>query len=132
MKMKSGDHYASEFRKDGKAISTFPEELRIIVGFQTTACAENRQPDLSVNEVDDLLRSLKLEASWKRGLEHRPAEMSEVSTFDPKPAINGKTIADGYVLHLHARGVPITDQLVISIFGPGKKLQKLLTHVTFD
>ncbi|MFY9531632.1 MAG: hypothetical protein WBC04_13960 [Candidatus Acidiferrales bacterium] len=126
---KQGSHYADEFRKDGQIVSVFPEELRVIVVFETASCVRNKEPAVSAERVDDLLRSLELEASWKRGLEYRPAELTGPPTLSGKPTTVGNVVGDSYAFHVHARGVPITDHLVISVFGPDKKF---LVRVTFD
>jgi hypothetical protein len=127
--MKQGSRSADEFYKNGRIVSVFPEELEIRVGFETVPCVGNKVPDLSTDRVEDLLRSLQLEASWKRGVEYRPAELTGLPTLVAKPATIHTVVADTYSFRVLARAVPITDHLVVSVLGTNKKF---LARVTFD
>ncbi len=125
----SGSPSAGEFRKDGRIISLFPAELDILVGFHTEPCKGNNWPHLSPPEAGDLVRPLEIEASWKRGVELRPAELSAPPELTTKPTPFEKSIIWKYTFHIRARDVPLTDHLVVSIYGPEKKF---LGRVTFD
>ena len=126
---KTANHFASEFRKNGQIVSVFPEELQIGIGFQTVPCTGTKQPELSPAQVDDLLRSIDLQVSWKSGLEYRSAKLVGPPVLLAKPVTIQKVVGEMYTLHVRARGVPITDHLVVSVLDPDKRV---LTHVTFS
>lgn len=121
-----------EFRKDSRVVSQFPEELEIVVGFVTLAGLRRKPSHLpSVPEVEELSRSLEFDASWKTGVELHPAELTALPEMAKKPTPGKQEgfIGWSYIFHVRAKNVPLTDHLVISVFGPGKKF---LGRVTFD
>lgn len=130
-KVQSAGRSAAEFYKDRRAVSLFPEELEIVVGFHTLASVKNkpsRRP--SIADLDDLSRSLEFEASWKTGVELRSAELIAPPELSRKPSpLEHGIIGWSYTLRVHARDVPLTDHLVISVFGPYKEF---VSRVTFD
>lgn len=123
---------ADEFRKDGGIISAFPEDLQINVFFHTCPCTGNSTQPLSPAELDDLLHSLQLDTSWKTGVELRPAELIAQPRLTGMPIptrfLKNSSTWD-YVFHVRAKNVPLTDHLVIFVFGPNKTL---LGRMTFD
>ncbi|MGB2676363.1 MAG: hypothetical protein WAN12_04695 [Candidatus Acidiferrum sp.] len=123
---------SDEFRKDGRIVSQFPEELEIVIAFVTLAGVRNKPSHFpSISEVEELSRSLEFDASWKTGVESHPAELIAPPEMAKKPSPGKKEGIIGWsnTFHVRARNVPLTDHLVISVFGPGKKF---LGRVTFD
>jgi len=130
----------AEFRKDGRRVTLFPEELVIRVGFNTWGdpLANAAKPctwkipshRASEAEIAVLLRSLRIEASWKRGVELRPAELitSPELTAKPRP-FEATAVGWSYTFHVRAGDVPLTDNFVVSAFSAD---EKLLGRVTLD
>ena len=124
--------FSDEFRKDSRVVSQFPEELEIVVAFVTLAGLRRKPSHLpSLPEVEELSRSLEFDASWKTGVELHPAELTALPEMAKKPTPGRQEgfIGWSYIFHVRSKNVPLTDHLVISVFGPGKKF---LGRVTFD
>jgi len=84
-------------------------------------CKGNDTPRLSAAELDDLVHSLQFETSWKTGVVLRPAELIAPPRLAEMPTPNRflkDSFAWNYVFHIHAKNVPLTDHLVIFVFGP--------------
>ncbi len=119
----------AEFRKDGRIVAFFPDKLDIIVDFDAVAGPKvkpSRVPSLA--EVDELSRSIQLDASWKSGVELRPAELIGPPLTDkPTPSKYGVSWTCSF--QVRAKSVPLTEHLVVSVLGPHKEF---LGRVTFD
>jgi hypothetical protein len=128
----SGADSVDEFHKDDRAISTFPDDLQINVFFQTSPCKGNGTQYLSAAELEDLVQSFQLEASWKSGIELRQAELSTPPQLTAPPTPNQflkNSFVWNYVFHVRARGIPLSHHLVISVVGTNKAL---FGRMTFD
>lgn len=113
-----------EYRKDGKAITTYPDSLSTSIRIVGNQCAP-----VSANAAFTMFNgdsySLKFEVAWKDGMALRPA------TLAPGVAscrgYNSITIPDkGFSiptvtcqLTVSGKGVPLSDHLIVSIFTPG-------------
>jgi hypothetical protein len=124
---------AGKFRKDGQVVSLFPENLDVLVGIHTWPCNGAIKPQLSLAEVEDQARSRQLKVEWKRGSELRPTELIAAPENTKKPTFFENSIIWNYTFHIRARNVPLTDHLVVSLFGPKKGfLGRVAFNLTSD
>ncbi len=111
-----------EFRKNGHSVLVFPDEIMVSIAFHTMACPNKPAPESSPAGIKNLLDSISLEGSWKRGVELRSAELlAPIELFQKPTKIKG-LIAWAYTLRVRAKDVPLTDEFVISVFGPERRL----------
>jgi hypothetical protein len=132
-----------EFRKDGRRVALFPEELDIRVGFGTwgdplanasTQCTRKTpSQQASAAELTDLLRSLRIEASWKRGVELRAAELITLPELTTKPRpFESTMVVWNYTFHVRAGDVPLTDHFVVSAYSTDKLLGRVSLDLASD
>jgi hypothetical protein len=121
------------FRKSGKVISAFPEELQIAVSLFTVPCSGNAVPPVSSSAVTALAQKLQLQVSWKKGPELRAANLTEPPQIQVPPATNPhikNSFMWTYAFRVRSTEVPLTDHLVILVFDSENK--QLLGRMTFD
>ncbi len=121
-----------EFRKDGRAVVAFPDRLQVDLSFFTCPCSGNKTVRLLALELNALIDSLQIQASWKTGVELRPADLIASPELGARPTPN-PFIRDsfmwGYRFFVRTQDVPLTDHLVISVLGRDRLL---FGRVTFD
>jgi hypothetical protein len=124
-----------EFRKDAQPVKEFPSTIAISLAGKITPCASERpnsevgfvQPGngSSQQEVAEFTNSLKFTALWKN-----PAGVQPVSNWSVAKSVSSDgtwgandQIPMRFAFQVPSQGVPLTNQLVISVYAPsGEKL----------
>ena len=129
----SGRHI--EFRKDARPVKEFPSNIAVALGGKIAPCPSNPsgsgvnfvQPGNASSQqaVNEFMNSLRFTAEWKN-----PGGVQPVSNWSvTKSVSNDKTwrandqIPMRFAFQVPSQGVPLTNQLMISVYTPsGVKL----------
>jgi hypothetical protein len=115
-----------EFKKRGKLVTEYPESLSTSIRIAGECAAALSNPPSSVFQGDSY--SLRLQVDWKEGMELRPAALSPVvarcvgSSSTPIPSRGSSIPVVTCQMTVDARGVPLVDHLIVSVFGSNGKL----------
>jgi hypothetical protein len=71
-------------------------------------------------KAEAVMDSLKIKAEWKTGLNTRPVSKMTVRHLSRNEM--APTALWGYELAISSEGVPLTDHLVVSVYGPDSSL----------
>ncbi|HUJ33008.1 MAG TPA: hypothetical protein VLY23_17135 [Candidatus Acidoferrum sp.] len=129
-----GDGKSVEFRKDKQPVREFPSKIAVALAGSITPCP-NAAPDGPVNyvqpgngsspqTVNEFINGLKFTAVWKNRDGVQPVQNWSVikSNSSDKWRINDQ-IPTRFAIQVPSQGVPLTNQLVISVYAPsGVKL----------
>jgi hypothetical protein len=124
-----------EFRKDSQPVKEFPSKIAIALAGNITPCASAGssssvnfvQPGngSSAQTVNDFMNGLKFTAVWKD-----PRGMQPVSNWSVTKSVSSDNawhvndqIPMRFAFQVPSQGIPLTNQLVISVYAPsGVKL----------
>jgi len=129
-----------EFRKDSQPVKEFPSKVAVALAGDITTCstADPNAPlsfvrpanNSSPHEVREFINGLKFTAAWKTNYGFQPVQ--NFSVLKSAPADNKAWHLSGgvndqipwrFALQVPSQGVPLTNQLVISVYAPsGAKL----------
>jgi hypothetical protein len=129
-----------EFRKDSQPVKEFPSKVAVALAGDITTCPSSDpsaplgfvQPanSSSPQEVREFMNGLKFTAAWKTNYGFQPVQ--NFSVIKSTPADNKTWHLSGgvsdqipwrFAFQVPSQGVPLTNQLVISVYGPsGTKL----------
>lgn len=115
-----------EFKKRGKLVTEYPESLSTSIRIAGECAVPLSNPPSSVFQGDSY--SLTLQVEWKEGMELRPAALSPVvarcvgSSSIPIPSQGSSIPVVTCQMTVDARGVPLVDHLIVSVFGSDGKL----------
>lgn len=123
-----------EFRKDSQPVKEFPSKIAVALAGNITACGA--APDSHVDfvqpgngssprAVSDFMNGLKFTAEWKN-----PRGVQQVSNLAVTKSVSNDSawrvndqIPMRFALQVPSQGIPLTSQLMISMYGPsGVKL----------
>jgi len=120
------------FRRGNDIITEFPKRLHLSMSISDTPCDPHMQQTNSrVYLTDDMIRSLRLNFFWKRGLEIRPVRGIVKSGVEVRPVpwySHGleqelpKRFEWLVEFDLPGEGVPLTDNLVLMMYTPEHRL----------
>jgi len=120
-----------EFSKQGKVVTEYPDSLTTSIRVAGNKCAAELSTSPSAVFSGDSF-SVKLAVEWKDGTQLRPASLSSVtahcvgSISTPIPAQDYTIPSVTCQLTVDARGVPLADHLIVSVFGAdGTRLTRL-------
>jgi hypothetical protein len=124
-----------EFRKDAQPVKEFPSDIAVSLAGNITPCASEPtnspvsfvQPgnESSQQAVNEFMSGLKFTAMWKspRGVQAISNWSITKSVSDDKAWRVNDQIPMRFALQVPSQGVPLTNQLVISVYAPsGVKL----------
>lgn len=127
-----------EFRKDSQPVKEFPSNIAIALAGDIKPCGEPSEPHVdfvqpgngsSPRAVSDFMNGLKFTAVWKNPRGVQPVANWSVTksvSNDSNWRVNDQ-IPMRVAFQVPSQGVPLTSQLMISVYGPtGVKL------ATFD
>jgi hypothetical protein len=126
-----------EFRKDSQTVKEFPSQVAVALAGDVTTCAA---PDggsgmsfvkpgnaSSPGEVSEFMTGLKFTAAWKNRDGLQPVQ--NFSVVKTTPSDKGWHVGTNdqipwrFAFQVPSQGVPLTNQLVISVYAPsGAKL----------
>lgn len=124
-----------EFRKDSRPVKEFPSQVAVALAGDIAPCsnpAAGSSVDFvkpgngsSPQEVNQFMNGLKFTAAWKNNYGFQPVENFSVTKSSPTDKswrVNDQ-IPWRFALQVPSQGVPLTNQLVISVYAPsGAKL----------
>jgi hypothetical protein len=124
-----------EFRKDSQPVKEFPSQVAVALAGDIAPCsnpAAGSSVDFvkpgngsSPQEVNQFMNGLKFTAAWKNNYGFQPVENFSVTKSSPTDKswrVNDQ-IPWRFALQVPSQGVPLTNQLVISVYAPsGAKL----------
>ncbi len=122
------------FRKGTEFVHHYPDKLTVWVQVIEASESDLGYPCNKVLKIglenptsaEDLVKSLRFEAQWKRGFELRSAQILSVELSQPDWPEWRWTHFWLYVLTIPAERIPLTDNLVVSVFlGSGEESQLL-------
>jgi hypothetical protein len=124
-----------EFRKDSQPVKEFPSQVAVALAGDITPCsASSDSPPLdfvrpgngsSPQEVNQFINGLKFTAAWKNSYGFQPVQNFSVTKSAPgdKSWHVNDQIPWRFAFQVPSQGVPLTNQLVISVYAPsGAKL----------
>ncbi|HXW55144.1 MAG TPA: hypothetical protein VEJ67_05290 [Candidatus Cybelea sp.] len=126
-----------EFRKDSQPVKEFPSQVAVALAGDVTTCSPaGSGPALdfvrpgngsSPREVSDFMSGLKFTAAWKNGDGLQPVQNFSVIKTTPNDRTwhlgTNDQIPWRFAFQVPSQGVPLTNQLVISVYAPsGAKL----------
>jgi hypothetical protein len=135
-----------EFRKSSQPVSEFPSQVAVALAGNFTPCAEPTpgphvdfvQPGngSTPQQVNDFINGLRFTAVWKNRYGIHPVQNFSVTKSAPSDRARfglNDQIPWRFAFQVPSQGVPLTDQLVISVYAPsGAKLASftagLLAH----
>lgn len=135
-------HHAVEFRKASQPVHEFPSQVAVALAGNFMPCAEPAKgPHVdfvrpgngsSPERVNDFINGLRFTAVWKNRYGIQPVQGFSVTKSAPTDrnfGINDQ-IPWRFAFQVPSQGVPLTDQLVISVYGPsGAKLASFTAGV---
>jgi hypothetical protein len=113
------------FHKGFESVDKYPEQMFVWVQVDEVVESDLGCPCDDVSEQhgiqtpiapNDLVKSLRFEAHWKRGFDLRPADVLTVEVTQPDWPEWRWTHVWLYVLTIQTDAVPLGDHLVISVF----------------
>jgi hypothetical protein len=125
-----------EFRKASQPVKEFPSQVAVALAGDMAPCASLSDPSSRVNfvepgngsspqEVNQFMNGLKFTAAWKNNYGFQPVQNFSVTKSAPSDKswrVNDQ-IPWRFALQVPSQGVPLTNQLVISVYAPsGAKL----------
>lgn len=140
-----------EFRKSSQRISEFPSEVSVGLAGNFTPCAAPVGPAPQIDyvrpgnasspqRVNDFINGLRFTAVWKNRYGIHPVQNFQVTKSTPNDrrrfglsdqfgGVNDQ-IPWRFAFQVPSQGVPLTDQLVISVYAPsGAKLASFTAGV---
>lgn len=120
------------FRRGNEIITEFPERMELSFELYDLPCADRIQQtgsQIYLNKA--ILRSLRVNFYWKRGISLRPAseivlKRAEMIPIEPFAAELSQELAKKYewwfVFDVPSLGVPVTDSFVVVIESPEGKI----------
>lgn len=136
-----------EFQKASQPVKEFPSQVAVALAGDVAPCGAPADPNASVNfvqpgngstpqEVKQFMNGLKFTAAWKNSYGSQPVQNFSViksAPTDKSWRVNDQ-IPWRYAFQVPSQGVPLTNQLVISVYAPsGAKLATftagVLTHI---
>lgn len=136
-----------EFRKSSQPVSQFPSQVAVALAGNFTPCAAPVVPgpqvdfvrpgnESSPQRVNDFINGLHFTAVWKNRYGIQPVQnfsVTKTAPGDRRFGINNginDQIPWRFAFQVPSQGVPLTDQLVISVYGPsGAKLASFTAGV---
>jgi hypothetical protein len=131
-----------EFRKASQPVSEFPSQVAVALAGNFTPCAAgSAAPRVefvrpgnasSPQRVNDFINGLRFTAVWKNQYGYHPVENFSVTKSAPGDRSFGinDQIPWRFAFQVPSQGVPLTDQLVISVYAPsGTKLASFTAGV---
>ncbi|HTS12829.1 MAG TPA: hypothetical protein VMH00_11980 [Candidatus Limnocylindrales bacterium] len=129
-----GEGKRVEFRKDKQPIREFPSKIAVALAGSITPCP-NGSPTGPVNfvqpgngssprTVNEFIQGLKFTAVWKNRDGVQPVQNWSVikTNSSDKSRVNDQ-IPTRFAIQVPSQGIPLTNQLVISVYAPsGAKL----------
>lgn len=132
-----------EFRKSSQPVSEFPSQVAVALAGNFTPCGA---PDVagphvdyvrpgngsSPQQVNDFINGLRFTAVWKNRYGIHPVQNLSVTKSAPGDRRFGLNdqIPWRFAFQVPSQGVPLTDQLVISVYAPsGAKLASFTAGV---
>jgi hypothetical protein len=123
-----------EFRKDSQPVKEFPSNIAIALAGNIKPCGEESESHVdfvqpgngsSPRAVNDFMNGLKFTAVWKN-----PRGMQPVANWSVTKSVSNDSawrvndqIPMRFAFQVPSQGVPLTSQLMISVYGPsGVKL----------
>jgi hypothetical protein len=136
------DHHAVEFRKYSQPIREFPSQVAVALAGNFTPCAmPTKGPHVdfvrpgngsSPQQVNEFINGLRFTAVWKNRYGIQPVRgfsVTKTAPADNKFGLNDQ-IPWRFAFQVPSQGVPLTDQLVISVYAPsGAKLASFTAGV---
>jgi hypothetical protein len=123
-----------EFRKASQPVSEFPSQVAVALAGNFIPCSAPAGPSVSFvrpgngsspQRVNDFINGLKFTAVWKNRYGIQPVQnfsVTKTAPTDHSLGINDQ-IPWRFAFQVPSQGVPLTDQLVISVYAPsGAKL----------
>ena len=124
-----------EFRKDAQPVTEFPSTIGISLAGKITSCASEQsnsgvrfvQPGngSSQQDVNEFTNGLKFTALWENRRGFQPVSnwsVTKTVSDDRTWGVNDQ-IPTRFAFQVPSQGVPLTSQLVITVYGPsGVKL----------
>ncbi len=139
-----------EFRKSSQRVSQFPSEVSVALAGNFTPCAAPVGPGPQIDfvrpgnasspqRVNDFINGLRFTAVWKNRYGIHPVQNFQVTKSAPNDrkrfglsdqfGVNDQ-IPWRFAFQVPSQGVPLTDQLVISVYAPsGAKLASFTAGV---
>jgi hypothetical protein len=125
-----------EFRKASQPVKEFPSQVAVALAGDITPCASSSDPNSrlsfvqpgnasSPQEVNQFINGLKFTAAWKNNYGFQPVQKFSVTKSAPgdKSWRVNDQIPWRFAFQVPSQGVPLTNQLVISVYAPsGAKL----------
>jgi hypothetical protein len=114
-----------EFTHGGELLTDYPQAVVASIRILDDQCVSTSSPHRFSLASSDR-RSFWFRAAWKTGLQLRPASLS--SSVDCIGSSGRPTIAPPMTCQMtvESQGTPLSDHLIVSIFGPdGKRLSRL-------
>jgi hypothetical protein len=118
----------AEFRRGALVVNSFPDELRIRLWVREFPCHVGLTEVSPLAATPEMMNSLRFEAFWKREMKMRPVETLALHSLfrrkgpptmlaDVDVTIQRDTWV--YDLSVCSEDVPLTDHLILEIFGKG-------------
>jgi hypothetical protein len=118
-----------EFRKDSQPVKEFPSNIAIALAGNIKPCGEESESHVdfvqpgngsSPRAVNDFMNGLKFTAVWKN-----PRGMQPVANWSVTKSVSNDSawrvndqIPMRFAFQVPSQGVPLTSQLMISVYGP--------------
>lgn len=124
---------ADRFRKNGEFVSVYPSNIVVSVGFMPLPCTGSIKRGRMEFLSRRILNSFQLKSEWKTGVELRPADLETLPQLFEDSASEREPSNWRYDLHVRAKGVPLTDEFVVSVLdSQGKLLGRAKIDLTTD
>jgi len=124
-----------EFRRGTDVVRFFPEELSVRIFIREFPCHIGLTEVSPLLATPEVMSSLRFDGFWKRGLAMRPVETLTLWRFfqrkEQPTTLVGVPVTirlDTWVydLTVFSKGVPLTDHLILEIFGKdGRRLARV-------
>lgn len=99
-----------------RAVVYYPPSLRVDVFGSPWTLGETPMDKRYPGRAATLMDSLQIKAEWKTGLATRP--VSQVGIRRLRRSEMASIVVWGYELDIPSEAVPLTDHLIVSVYGP--------------
>jgi hypothetical protein len=108
------------FFRNSRQVTYYPESLRVDVFGSPSTLGETPMDKHYPGTARGLMDSLQIKAEWKSGLRTRPASIITVRRLGRSEM--APTVLWGYELAISTEAVPLTDHLIVNVYGPDSGL----------
>lgn len=111
------------FFADSRPVSNYPDTVEVSLfanEWTLGEIPEYTDEKRCTGVARTVMESLEIKAEWKTGLALRPVARMTVRRLRRSEMV--ATALSGYELAISSKGVPLTDRLVVSVYGPDSSL----------